>query len=390
MSPAARAALVALGLGACGGGESGTPHGSAHEGGMDSGGERPPRRDGSPTDAGLGASDVTIDPPPASADAGGESTPGPALTEEHCPTPARGHPAGQEVFVGGGGLDGRLGVSLDGETWADVTTASQGPSLPDHTRNMIRGVGYADGLFLAVGGFDNAYLSISCDGVNFRHDALGTNQVGPPPAEYSQFLEEVAGLGAAIVAVGGAGIRLTSTDLGLTWSQTGIHHDGHLRAVAAGNGLLVAVGHDFQGNGIAVTSSDGSSWTPVEASPGDLYHLAFGNGRFVAVGPNRCSSSTDGRTWSGCNAGSQFLDVRFVDGRFFALSDGAFVESSDGVTWTPSPVFLPLATVGGADRFVMVDIDTRGYSFDLASWTRVAQYGGLEHLTVGRVLFDPP
>lgn len=320
---------------------------------------------------------------------GGPPTPG--LTSAHCPTPEPGHPTGTELFVTGGGLDGRVGVSLDGSQWVDRTTVTAGPRLSDHTRNMIRGVGFGAGLFVAVGGFDNSYISISCDGINWQHDVLGTNVEAPPNPPHDDFLEEVTALGNVLVAVGGNTARLTSGDFGLTWEATGGDGSGHLRGIAVGRDRLVAVGHDFEGNGVVTVSHDGSSWTPLQREPGDLYHVAFGNDRFVAAGPNRCAVSTDGEAWNDCGAGSSFIEVRFIDGFFYLLdlASGGFLRSTDGSSWSPSPVFLPSATVEGSDRFVMVDIDSRGHSSDLANWNRVTRYGGSSYLTVGRVVFDP-
>jgi len=50
-----------------------------------------------------------------------------------------------------------------------------------------------------------------------------------------------------------------------------------------GNGLFVAVG----GGGTILTSPDGITWTlQTSGTSNTLYGIAYGNGRFVAVGEN--------------------------------------------------------------------------------------------------------
>ncbi|MEZ4222529.1 MAG: hypothetical protein R3B13_16435 [Polyangiaceae bacterium] len=311
------------------------------------------------------------------------------LTSQHCPGTAVGPAPGTELFVAASGTDGRIASTLDGETWQDVTTASKGPIDPGHTRNLIRGVGYGGGVFVAVGGYDNAYISTTCDGVNFHHDLLGTNTDAPPPPPYDNFLEAVTFAGGAFVAVGGAGVRLRSSDYSLSWQSTGSWIEGHLRSVATGNGLVLAVGHDWGGgNGVWTVSADaGASWSAATITPGELWHVAFGNGVFVAVGPNRCTTTKDGNSWSPCTAGagSNHGDVRFINGKFYLQNqDGSFVTSSDGSQWSAAtPGWLPLATAQGASRFVMVNVNTRGYSTDFTSWKEFS-YPGMGKLAVAR------
>ena len=316
-----------------------------------------------------------------------------SLTSLHCGNTAA-YPVGTEVFVAGGGTEGRVASSLDGESWLDETTMTRGPTDVGHTRNLIRGVGYGAGVFVAVGGYDNAYISTSCDGVSWRHDVGNTNQEGPPQAPYDNFLESVAGLDQVLLAVGGAALRLTSSDHGVSWQSTGDYFEGHLRAVAVGNGSAVAVGHRWDGDvGISTTTTDGQSWTPMyEHGSTGFFHVPFGNGVFVALGLTNCSTSLQGSSWVPCdiNTASDFSDVRFMDGKFWVqLTDGTIVTSTDATSWTAATVgWLKLASVGGTERFVMVDVSSRGYSFDAANWQEFPMVG-LDNLTVGTIRYQP-
>src|SRR5690606_5519474 len=166
------------------------------------------------------------------------------LTEAHCGADAA-HPPGTFVYVGGGGTEGRVGSSLDGLEWRDETTTSRGAMFEGHTRNLVRGAGYGGGVFVLVGGNDNAYVVTSCDGERFRHDVLGTNVEAAPPPAYDNFLSDVAYQDGVFVAAGGGGKRLSSFDHGLTWEETGSFVAGHFREIEGGNGRFVATGASF-------------------------------------------------------------------------------------------------------------------------------------------------
>ena len=135
----------------------------------------------------------------------------------------------------------------------------------------------------------------------------------------NSFLSFVAYKDGVFAAAGGAGARLTSSDFGLTWNSTGSYYSGHLRSIAAGNGLFIAVGHDWNGNdlGANTRSSDGETWSDMDESPGgEFATIAFGDGVFVATGAQRCSRTVDGLQWNDCGLaiGSDILDVKFVAG----------------------------------------------------------------------------
>jgi len=77
-------------------------------------------------------------------------------------------------------------------------------------------------------------------------------------------------------------------------------------------------------------STDGISWTAVTPNPGGFDAIAFGNNRYVAVGPNgRMSYSTDGITaWTtigntgfGATNDDDILDVAYGNGRFVAVGE---------------------------------------------------------------------
>jgi len=142
---------------------------------------------------------------------------------------------------------------------------------------------------------------------------------------------------------------------GTTWTAVSNSRFGNdnINAIAYGNGKFVAVG----GNGKMATSTDGVTWTAVSNSRFGRTHIraiAYGNNRFVAAGDETAAYSTDGVTWTAVVANpSDYLgdgmDAGSVQKPFFARASGIiyvggkFVEvcfmgrmatTTDGITWT--------------------------------------------------------
>jgi hypothetical protein len=88
------------------------------------------------------------------------------------------------------------------------------------------------------------------------------------------------------------------------------------------------------------------TWTTVHTAPEALYGVAYGNGRWVAVGHNnRVVVSYDGTTWTeskGAQPGAGWNWITFGNGKFVAVGGqvingvdtGVAMYSSDGTTWT--------------------------------------------------------
>lgn len=110
-----------------------------------------------------------------------------------------------------------------------------------------------------------------------------------------------------------------------------------LTAVAYGNGRFVAIGNY---HGIALTSPDGVTWTqrsmPIKNRY--FYGAAYGNGAFVTVGDvGKIMSSPDGITWTAQVSGSSanLAAVSFLNNQFVAVGNsGAVLTSPNGSNWT--------------------------------------------------------
>ena len=107
-----------------------------------------------------------------------------------------------------------------------------------------------------------------------------------------------------------------------------------LTGVAFGNGRFIAVGW----GGVVLNSTDGINWAVTNLSHFDLAGVSFGNGVFViASGSGAIYSSADGHTWTvrapPFSADSWSYSVSFVNGRF--VVNGQEIRSSlDGIEWT--------------------------------------------------------
>ncbi len=129
----------------------------------------------------------------------------------------------------------------------------------------------------------------------------------------------------------------------------------NLYDVAYGNGKFVAVGYW----GSICTSSNGIDWTTQFVSPAvnNLFGVAYGNGIFVAVGDD-IYTSVDGDTWVPRQRSGTFYSVAFGNGKFMTVAPSTVSYISDnGQTWSllsgPSPVNINSKVVFANGRFMV-------------------------------------
>lgn len=160
---------------------------------------------------------------------------------------------------------------------------------------------------------------------------------------------------AILLAFSGAAARAAVNDPLASWhirsSPLGDTSE-NLEGVAYGNGRWVAVGDE----GSILSSPDGAEWT-IETNPAAPFRLddvAYGNGVFVAVGrsPKMVLTSPDGRAWTkrepavtGCQ------EIIFDGSRFLVLMTGGYIGvSTNGADWT-QPSRVPVKSVVGGLAF---------------------------------------
>jgi hypothetical protein len=281
------------------------------------------RLDGGEADAADPSND---DAGPILADASTSADAGEPAVDAAAEGDAGSTPTTRFVAVGYGG---HRTVSLDGRTWEHhVIDDPAGGDDP----NLLRGVGYGHGVFIAVG---NRVMT-STDGITWTTTIADTGS----------FLSDAAWADGLWVTAGGNGLRMSSTDDGATFAHTAPYVAGHFRSIAAGNGAFVAVGHTYGNAGLSSVTRDGITWS--DRTGGAAFaEVAFGAGVFVAVGDGgRVSVSSDGASWDETTLGGDRIgDVVFADGEFLAGSGSAYWSSTDGRAWTRHASFLPEAIV---------------------------------------------
>jgi hypothetical protein len=167
----------------------------------------------------------------------------------------------------------------------------------------------------------NQYLAIGDGNILASSDGASWTLV----YSHDKALNGITWNGSIFVAVG-SGI-LTSTD-GINWTEC-FSDNMYLYGVAWGDNQFVAVGE----SGKIFASKDGANWISQQSGcSDDLSHITFGQGKFVAVGPESILCSPDGDNWTKQDAPITLSRVRWLNGRFFAAGNG-LLTSSDGGTW---------------------------------------------------------
>ena len=262
------------------------------------------------------------------------------------------HAAGQFVAVG---EYGNIATSPDGRAWTGRSRA---------TSNNLRGIAYGDGTFVAVG--NNGTNLTSPNGMFWVGHKTGTGGN----------LREVTFAASQFVAVGSDGTIVNSPN-GADWFAQDSGTTEDLWDVTYGNGTFVSVGGNSGGNDDRVyrfailTSSDGANWATRLADPNfttasfELHGVAYGNGRFVAVGrPAAILTSFNGVNWVTNRNVPEFFTylkgIAYGNGLFVTVGETTNAWTSpDGNTWTlrplPVPQFTQLDDVGYGDgAFVAV------------------------------------
>lgn len=144
---------------------------------------------------------------------------------------------------------------------------------------------------------------------------------------------------------GSSGIRRSSD--GITWNivQPNGYGTNRYSDIVSGAGKLVVAGRDIKNNKIllAYSSNNGANWNFVpSAIDNNLRSVAYGNGRFVAVGGDGSPhgiimTSSDGVNWSVLTETFEFILYSVIyDGGLFVIGGdaGTVLVSSNGLNWT--------------------------------------------------------
>jgi hypothetical protein len=241
-------------------------------------------------------------------------------------------------------------VSLDGVNWSQTWT------------NNVNAIGFNDGEFMAVadGFYTSADASNWVQRTSTRIDAWTIAR----------------GNGVYVGTASSLGYISTSTN-GVDWARNSItsqtltrvrFHD--VRVIAVGPGIF--------------TSSNGLSWDWIDAQAGYPSGIAFGPGVQVVttgapydrpIGPGSLSSSLDGTNWvrNIVLPGNSLLGVAYGNGRFVAVGSETILFSE--LLRQPQAGRIQLEIVSGQARISLIaspgethDVEA---SNDLTSWTSI-------------------
>ena len=241
-------------------------------------------------------------------------------------------PQGRLVAVGSSGL---IGVSQDGLGWERIASPT--------TESLSEVMRTEDGVYIA-GQSGIVLFSIDGDDYAVVHD---------PDSEINNYAVGLAAGGGSIVVMIASGETFRSED-GVNWVK------GHLNPndsslwmgdLAYGNGRYVAVGSTISGREAVYTSEDGVAWqlrTKERIFDGNRFYnssrlttVIHANGRFLAVGEySAAAASADGITWTSLRrddvlAAGSVSSLTYSKGKFYASTEAGLRVSSDGAEWVP-------------------------------------------------------
>jgi hypothetical protein len=257
--------------------------------------------------------------------------------------------------------------SPDGIEWSEYFT----PPSFDLGSAELSGVAYGGQGFVAVGAAGS--ILASREGTTWEKRSSGTER----------YLYDVTHADGRYVVAGEGGTLLHSTD-GENWtiaSLGGITLT--LTNVAHGNDRFVLLAH--QGNGFFWTSEDGVSWglrfSSALGTFSSFHSLAFGNGRFIATGPDGVLVSANGINWQKAvidapYATAWITDLHFDGSRFLARSALGVIASPDGISWTTLSETITDSLGYGDGTFVAVRSGDRDLSGNSAGRIESSADGG--------------
>lgn len=182
-------------------------------------------------------------------------------------------------------MDKYIAYSTDGITWS--TTGSPSGDYPD----QYVSVSCAGSAFFGFRNSNNKFIAYSADGITWQSLAL-FDGYDYPNAYWSK---AVYGDGKyIIISTSRYAARMTELV-----DNTAVSFEIPIDSVsdiAYGNGKFVAVGNDY-GKSLVAYSTDGITWTK-SSLDFEGSSITYGDNKFVIIGATKSAYSTDGITWT--------------------------------------------------------------------------------------------
>lgn len=173
---------------------------------------------------------------------------------------------GDGKFVAVDSYRSKAMYSSDGNVWTEV-------SIPGN--HGWYGVTYGNGKFVAVG---DRYVAYSADAISWLSLSVETPSSVP-------FLRSIAFGGGMFVAVDSAGKTVHSVDA-QNWTEVATPYSLNFKGIAYGNGKFIAVGSEqYSGStAVSVCSADAETWEAMTMPTSSIWSaIAYGGGSFVAI-----------------------------------------------------------------------------------------------------------
>jgi hypothetical protein len=229
-------------------------------------------------------------------------------------------------------------VFAQGWIWTDYNGA-------DYT---LEGAVYANGLYVAVGGYGTVYTS---------DDAETWNAINPVTDEH---LKSIVYYNGTYIAVGCNGMIISSQN-GTDWTIISTTISGDLFSITHHSDRLVAVGAYWDAEAdmlkglVAISDDDGATWTGIPLPTlGALKGITYGDGFYIAVGYEDppigqvlpiIATSQDGLDWNRQVTdpsldGAILEEVLYAGGKYIITGEisNLILLSQDASTWEQIPV----------------------------------------------------
>jgi hypothetical protein len=219
----------------------------------------------------------------------------------------------------------------DGIAWTAVaggTSTTPGDSTFGNGR--INAIAYGADRFVAAD--NNGFMARSEDGITWvGAGSFGTASINGITYGNGMFL--------AVGATGFLGNNMGRSEAGITWTAVpnNTFGTGTINGIAYGTGMFVAFGPS---NRMAY-STDSVNWTAVTGGANiTISAMTYGAGRFVLARGSSMAYSTDGITWTGAGAirwptesgtstTGTFYGIAYGSGRFVAVGNNGRMAYSN-------------------------------------------------------------
>lgn len=221
---------------------------------------------------------------------------------------------GVPYYVGGPVGSAAVVVSTNGFHWVGSLT---------NLENQLSAVAYGNGLWVVCG--DDGGIYTSTNAVDWTDRSL-------PPTTHDLH-KLVYGNGRFVAFAIFRDLVYHSTN-GVDWVSADMPLAMEVNKVRFINGRFLGVGGDDD-DGFIFSSVDGLAWEKIILEgAGWLAGVAYGKGRYVAVGRDVSAVSFDGTNWTTQRIPFSGWDVTFADGWFLAVGPNyVTMISRDGVQW---------------------------------------------------------